>query len=60
MNDRSNGPRQPEDAVIDRHRAKEEELLERELSVARKEHSLREKRHELEAREATLNARIRR
>jgi hypothetical protein len=60
VNDLSNGSRLPKDAATGQHRAKEEELLERELSVARKEHSLREKRHELEAREATLDARIRR
>ena len=60
VNGLSSGPRHPEDAVTDRHRVKEQELLEREMSLARKEQSLREKRHELEAREATLNARFRR
>ena len=60
LNDRSNGPRHPEDGVTGQHRAKEQELLEREMSLARKEQTLREKRHELEAREATLNARFRR
>jgi predicted dithiol-disulfide oxidoreductase (DUF899 family) len=58
--DLSNGPHRPEDVVTDRHRAKEQELLEKEISLARKEQSLREKRRELEAREATLNARFRR
>ena len=43
-----------------RHRIKEQELLEEDMSLARTEQSLREKRHELEAREATLNARFRR
>jgi len=60
MNDLSNGSRPPEDAVIGQHRVKEQELLEREVSLARKEQFLREKRHELEPREATLNARCRR
>ena len=60
VNGHSSGPRHPEDAVTDRHRAKEQELLEKGISLARKEQSLREKRHELEAREATLNARFRR
>ena len=60
MNDLSNGSCPPEDAVLGRHRAKEQELLEREISLARKEQFLRGKRHELEARKATLNARFRR
>jgi hypothetical protein len=59
--DLSNGPRHPEDAVTDRHRVKEQELFEQEMSLARKEQSLRDdKRHEIEAREATLNARFQR
>jgi hypothetical protein len=60
MYDPSNGPRHPEDAVTDRQRIMEQELLEKEILLARKEQSLRENRHELEAREATLNARLRR
>jgi hypothetical protein len=60
MYDTSTGPRRLEDAVTDRQRIMEQELLEKEILLARKEQSLREKRHELEAREATLNARLRR
>jgi len=60
MNDLSNGSPPTEDAVTGQYRAKEQELVEREISLARKEQFLREKRHELEAREATLNARFRR
>jgi hypothetical protein len=41
MYDPSNGPRRPQDAVTDGHRVKEQELLEREMSLARKEQSLR-------------------
>jgi len=58
VNDFSNGPRYFEDVVAGQYRAKEQELLEKQISLARKEQSLREKRHELEAREATLDARF--